>query len=174
MAVREPRCSDPAHALRREVLDLLARDGRLTAERIAAMTGADEVTVAQTIDALERSGAIRGYRAAIDWERAGVDRVVAHIDVRVSPQRETGFDAIASRIYRFPQVRSVFLMSGAYDLAVVVEGETLKDVASFVSEKLAPLPGVTSTTTHFVLKRYKEEGVILAGEEPDRRLAVSP
>lgn len=165
---------DGLTSLQREILDLLSRDGKLAPARIAALSGAAEADVAAAIADLERRGAIRGYRAVVDWERAGADRVVAHIDVRVTPQREIGFDAIAARIYRFPQVRSMYLMSGAYDLAVVVEGETLKDVATFVSEKLATLPGVASTTTHFVLKRYKEEGVVLVGEETDRRLPVSP
>lgn len=164
----------PNPAAEREILELLERDGRLGVDRIAALTGRSPAEVARVVAELEGRGAIRGYRAVVDWERAGVDRVVAHIDVRVTPQRETGFDAIAGRIYKFPQVRSVYLMSGAYDLAVVVEGATLKDVANFVSEKLATLPGVASTTTHFVLKRYKQEGVVLAGEETDHRLPVAP
>ena len=114
------------------------------------------------------------YHTIINWEKAGVDVVSAIITVRITPQREVGFDAIAERIYRFPEVRNLYLMSGSFDLLVMVEGQTMKEVAHFVSTKLATIDGVISTTSHFVLKKYKEEGVIIEDREKDRRLVVTP
>ena len=110
----------------------------------------------------------------IDWERAGEERVLANIDVQVSPERGSGFDDVARRIYRYPEVLTVYLVPGQQDLRVVVQGRTMKDVAAFVAEKLAPIEQVKATETHFVLKRYKEDGDTFEDEEPDRRLAVSP
>jgi len=123
---------------------------------------------------LESDRIIVKCQPIINWEKAGLDDVSALIEVKITPQREVGFDALAARIYRFPEVRSLYLMSGAYDLAVAVEGTNLKEVAQFVSTKLATIDGVVSTTTHFVLKKYKEEGVIIEDEEADRRLLVTP
>ena len=114
------------------------------------------------------------YNTIIDWAKAGVDSVTATIEVKVTPQREVGFDAIAERIYRFDEVRSVYLMSGSYDLLVVIEGNSLREVANFVSTRLAPIDGVISTTSHFMLKAYKKDGAILNDKENDHRLVVSP
>lgn len=158
-----------------ELLRMLERDARLTPAQLAAMTGLAEHEVRERIAQAERERLIIGYRTSVNWERAGVEQVAALIEVKVSPQRDVGFDAVAARIYRFPETRSVYLMSGAYDLAVLVVGPTMKDVASFVASKLAPLEGVQGTVTHFLLKRYKEDGVVLVEDEPQAaRLPIAP
>ena len=139
------------------------------------MVGIDEADAAAAIERCERTGVIRSYRTVIAWDRVRDDRVVAFIDVSVSPQREVGFDQVAARIYRHPEVRSVHLVSGAGDLRVVVEGASLRDVALFVAEKLAPIDHVTATNTHFLLRAYKEDGEVLVEEHADDdRLAVAP
>ena len=130
--------------------------------------------VTKQIGEWEKSGVIRRYKTVIDWERAGDERVAAFIDVSVTPERGTGFDDIAARLYRFPEVRSVFLVSGGHDLRVIVEGSNIREVANFVAEKLATVDRVTATNTHFLLKRYKEDGDIFVDAEPDQRLAVAP
>lgn len=159
---------------KREILSLLEGDARLTPEQIAAMVGEAPEAVAAAIAELEGKRAILQYTTLVDWEKAGADQVTALIDVKITPQRDTGFDRLAQRIARFPEVRSCYLMSGAYDLAVEVQAPSLKEVARFVSERLSTMEGVASTTTHFVLKRYKHDGVLYGGEEPDERLAVTP
>ncbi len=156
------------------ILEILKEDARTAPERIAVMTGSDEKTVRESIASMERRGIIVKYPAMINWDLAGGEEVEALIEVRVTPQRDQGFDAIAERIYRFEEVSSVYLMSGAYDLMVLVRGKTIKQLALFVSEKLSTLEHVNSTATHFVLKRYKNDGVILEGVRRDERLAVSP
>jgi DNA-binding Lrp family transcriptional regulator len=156
------------------ILRILERDARTAPADIAAMVGAPEEEVRAIIRESEEKKLIRRYRTVVDWERLGDRGVTAFIDVRVSPAREVGFDDVAARIYRFPEVRSVHLVSGGYDLQVVVQGPTMQDVALFVAEKLATIDRVHSTTTHFLLRRYKEDGDILVEQEEDRRLAVSP
>jgi DNA-binding Lrp family transcriptional regulator len=159
----------------RKVLRALEQDARRSAAQIATMVGVPEAEVREAITRCERRGIIRGYKTVINWERAGDDRVVAFIDVSVSPQRDVGFDQVAARIYRHPEVRSVHLVSGGHDLRVVVEGASLHDVAAFVAEKLAPIDHVTATNTHFLLKAYKEDGEVLTDEPADDdRLAVAP
>ena len=162
--------------LRRRVLRVLERDARRTAAQIAEAVGADEATVAAIIADAERQGAIRRYKAIVSWDQVGDNgQVVAFIDVSVQPERDTGFDHVASRIARFPEVRSVHLVSGANDLRVVIEGPSLQAVAAFVAHKLSPLDGVTATETHFLLKAYKEDGESLTDEmTQDNRLAVAP
>jgi DNA-binding Lrp family transcriptional regulator len=157
----------------RELLELLETNDRLTPAEIGVMLGLSEAEVKAKISTLESEKVILNYRAMINWEKAGVERVSALIEVKVIPQREVGFDDIAERIYRFPEVKSLFLMSGAYDLAVLIEGATMKEVALFVSQKLATIENVQSTATHFILKKYKLEGVILEDEEKAERLVVS-
>src|SRR5437868_10185753 len=132
----------------REILTILERDARTTPERIAELTGKDADEVRSQIQEWERAGVIRRYKTVIDWERAGDERVAAFIDVSVTPERGTGFDDIAARLYRFPEVRSVFLVSGGHDLRVIVEGASIKEVANFVAEKLATVDRVTATNTH--------------------------
>lgn len=157
-----------------ELLELLEKDHTLTVEQLATMLDKPRSEVAALIDRLEAEKIIVKYQTIVNWEKAGVDRVTAAIEVKITPQREVGFDSLAERIYRFPEVRSLYLMSGAYDLLVMVEGKNLKEVSQFVSNRLSTIEGVLSTTTHFMLKMYKESGVIVEDEEEDRRLVVFP
>jgi DNA-binding Lrp family transcriptional regulator len=156
------------------VLRILERDARIQPSEIAAMVGVSEEDVRRVIRECEENKIIRRYKTIVDWERLGQEGVVAFIDVRVTPAREVGFDDVAGRIYRFPEVLSVHLVSGGYDLHVVVRGPSMKEVALFVAEKLATIDRVQSTTTHFLLRRYKEDGELLVEPEEDRRLAVHP
>lgn len=158
----------------RELLELLEKDHTLTVPQLATMLDRPQEEIVALVKQFEADKVIVKYQTIVNWEKAGVDRVTAIIEVKITPQREVGFDAIAERIYRFPEVRSLYLMSGAYDLLVIIEGKTLKEVAQFVSTKLSTIEGVIGTTTHFMLKQYKEAGVILEDEEEDRRLVVSP
>ena len=157
--------------LETQVLDLLREDCRLP---LAVMLGVSTEEVAETIDSLERRRVILHYAPTINWDLTDRERVEAMIQVSVTPQRDMGFDAVARRIYRFEEVKSVYLMSGGYDLLVLVEAKSLKELALFVSSKLSTLEMVTGTQTSFVLKRYKEEGVIFDGSQSDNRLVVSP
>jgi len=136
------------------------------------MTGTPEAEVSRLIKKAEEDRVILKYKTIINWEKVGEEQVWALIEVKVTPQRDVGFDAIAERIYRFPQARTVYLVSGTYDLLVIVMGKTMHEVADFVSQKLAPIEGVQGTITHFVLKRYKEDGEILEGKEEVKRQAV--
>ena len=140
------------------------------------MTELEEEKVKEIIEKLEKEKVIVSYHTLIDWNKVeGKEQIVAVIDVKVTPKRGVGFDEVAERIYRYPEVRSLWLMSGAYDVAVEVVGKTMTEIASFVSEKLATIDNVISTTTHFMLKRYKHEGVLIEDkEDPDRRMVVSP
>lgn len=158
----------------KELLELLEKDASLSNETLAAMLALSPDAVAAQRRELEERNIIVKYQPIINWEKAGVDKVSAMIEVKITPQREVGFDCIAEHIYRYPEVRNVYLMSGAYDLSVLVEGNSLKEVATFVSLKLSTIDGVVSCTTHFLLKRYKEDGVILDDCESEDRLVVSP
>ena len=160
--------------LETQVLDLLREDCRLPLEKLAVMLSVSTEEVAETIDSLERRRVILHYAPTINWDLTDCERVEAMIQVSVTPQRDMGFDAVARRIYRFEEVKSVYLMSGGYDLLVLVEAKSLKELALFVSSKLSTLEMVTGTQTSFVLKRYKEEGVIFDGSQSDNRLVVSP
>jgi len=157
----------------KKIFEILEKDARVTPEQIATMTGMSEAEVKSIIEEAEKDRIIVGYKTIINREKLEEEQVLALIEVRVQPQREVGFDAIAERIYRFPQVRSAYLVSGGYDLAVLVAGKTMREVAAFVSEKLAPLEGVQGTVTHFLLKRYKEDGEVLEGREEDKRLPLT-
>ena len=157
----------------RELLELLEHDARRPAGELAAMLHRSEYEVEQQMAQLERDKVILSYNTLINWEKTGDNTVTSIIEVNLTPQRETGFDAIAERIYRFDEVKSVYLMSGAYDLLLLVEAHTLKELAFFVSTKLSTLETVTGTATHFVLKRYKSDGVIFEGSNQDKRLVVT-
>ena len=157
-----------------EIFKILEEDARKTPQQIATMTGIPLSKVKGAIKQAERDRTILKYKAIVNWDRLGDEQVVALVEVRLVPQRDVGFDAIAERIYRFPEARSVYLMSGTYDLAVLVTGKTMHEVASFVTQKLAPLDGVQGTVTHFLLKRYKEDGEILEVEERPKRVPIMP
>lgn len=156
------------------LLKLLHDNAALRPDQLAALLGRPEAEVASAIKAYEADQVILGYRAILNEEKLGVDTVRAVIEVKITPEREGGFDRIAERIAKFSEVRSCYLMSGAYDLLVEVEGEDLRRVAMFVSEKLATIQGVLSTATHFILKPYKEQGVLMKPERHEDRLPVTP
>ncbi|HHT63748.1 MAG: Lrp/AsnC family transcriptional regulator [Bacillota bacterium] len=160
--------------MKNKVLKLLECNGRISFEQMAVMLDTTVEEIEAIVKKLEEEKIILKYSAVINWEKAGVEEAVAIIDVKVSPQREVGFDAIAQRIYRFPEVRSVSLISGEYDLSVSIEGKSMKEVAMFVAQKLATIDHVLSTRTHFILKRYKMAGVIFEDEEVDRREVITP
>jgi DNA-binding Lrp family transcriptional regulator len=156
----------------KKIFEALESDARLTPDQVAEMTGVSLSEVKKTIKKAEKDGSIVKYKTVINWARLGEEQVWALVEVKVAPQREVGFDAIAERIYRFPQAKSVFLASGTYDLAILIAGKTMQEIAVFVSEKLAPMETVQGTVTHFILKKYKEDGVIFEeGGEP-RRLGL--
>jgi DNA-binding Lrp family transcriptional regulator len=158
----------------KQIFKALEEDARLTPKQIAQMTEIPVAKVEKTIKQAEKDRTIIKYKTVIDWPKLGEDPVLAFIEVKVLPQRNAGFDTIARRIYRFPQARSVYLASGTYDLAVLVSGKTMQDIASFVSEKLSTLATVQSTVTHFILKKYKEDGVVMETEKAAKRLPVTP
>ncbi len=152
-----------------EILKLLARNAKYTAEEIAIMLNTEEKTVQAAIEQLEKDGFIRGYKAVIDWEKINVAYVSAIVEINVVPKAGLGFEEVAEKIMKYDEVESVYLMSGVYDLNVVVKGKTLQDVARFVAKELATIDSVTSTTTHFVMRRYKEMDVeLITGENDDR------
>jgi len=156
----------------KEILKILENDARTTPKQISTMTGTTSDEVAKIIKQAEKDQTILKYKTIINWDKVGEEEVRAFIEVRVAPQRDVGFDAIAERIYRFPQARSVYLLSGTYDLLVLVTSKTMHEAADFVAQKLAPIEGVQGTVTHFMLKRYKEDGEILEGREGLRRQPV--
>jgi len=157
-----------------ELLKLLKQNAKLSAEDLAAMLDISEAEVAAQIKEYEDRGIIRGYQTVINEDKLKIDRVRAAIEVKMKPERGGGYDNTAERIGKFPEVDSIFLMSGGYDLLVFVKGCSLQDVAGFVNERLATLDGVTSTSTHFTLKTYKDKGVLMQTEEKHERLKVSP
>ena len=156
------------------ILNILTEDARTPISQIAVMLGEDEAKIADTIARLERQRIILKYPALVNWERVDVDRVEAMIEVRVTPQRGEGFEAIAEQIYRFEEVSSVYLMSGGYDLLVNMKARTMRQLALFVAEKLSTIEHVISTATHFVLKKYKDQGVLMDESTEDLRLKVTP
>lgn len=160
--------------IRYSILEILKRDCRISLEDIAVMLGCSMPEVAEQIDAMEKEQIILRYSPIINWDKTDRHFVEAMIEVKVTPQRGKGFDAIAKRIYQYDEVKSVYLMSGTYDLLILAEAPTLKELALFVSEKLSVLETVTSTSTSFVLKRYKQDGVVFEAEEEDQRLVVTP
>jgi len=157
----------------KEILEILEKDARTTPEQISTMTNIPLAEVEKAIKKAEEERTIVKYKTMVNWQRLGMEQVWAMIEVRLQPQRDVGFDVIAERIYRFPQVRSAYLVSGGYDLAVLVMGKTMEEVATFVAQKLAPLEGVQGTVTHFLLKRFKEDGEILDGQEDSKRLPLT-
>ena len=161
--------------MRNEILSLLEHNAKLTAEEIAVSLGVSEADVRKEIAQLEKERVICGYGAFINWDRTDSEFLTALIEVKVTPSRGQGFNRIAERIYRFDEVKAVYLMSGGYDLAVIIEGKSLKEISHFVTDKLSPLESILSTATHFVLKKYKDHGVIFNEQgDHDERMIVSP
>ena len=158
----------------RELLELLEHDARRSIKDLATMLGRSEYEVEEQMKKLEKDKIILGYNAMIDWNKYGDNNVNAIIEVNVTPQREFGFDAMAERIYRFDEVKTVYLMSGSFDLLVIVEGKTLNNIADFVARRLSTIEGVTSTRSHFMLKAYKKDGIIIDDKEKDHRLVITP
>lgn len=159
--------------MRDELLSVIEKNSRIDIKELAILLGREEIDVINEIARLEKEGVICGYHTMIDWEKTSIEKVTALIEVRVTPQRNQGFDAIAERIYNYPEVNSVYLISGGYDLLITIDGKTLKEVSSFVSDKLSTLDSVLSTATHFILKKYKDHGVIFEGKKEDQREVIS-
>lgn len=158
-----------------EILKIIEEDARIDVNTLAKMMNISEEEVQEILEKLEKQKVILNYSAVIDWSKVQqAEQVTAMIDVKVTPKRGVGFDEVAERIYRFPEVQALYLMSGTYDLQVVIEGKTMHEIARFVSEKLSSIDSVLSTTTHFQLKKYKHDGVIFEEIEEDRRIVVTP
>ncbi len=159
--------------IRNKILKLIQHNAGLSTRDIAVMLGLDESLVIHTISDMEQEQIICGYHTIINWDKTGDERVTALIEVKVVPQRGEGFDRVAERIYNYEEVTSLYLMSGGFDMAVFIEGKTMKEVAQFVARKLAPMEGVLSTSTHFVMKKYKEAGTRMEQQKKDERLVVT-
>ena len=160
--------------MRHEILRMLENNSRIDLHDLAIMLGTDESVVLEEIEKMENEGIICGYPTLINWDKTDTEKVTAFIEVRVTPQRGQGFDKIAERIYNYPEVNAVYLISGSYDLLVTIEGRTLREAAQFVSDKLSPLDSVLSTKTNFILKKYKDHGTIMAEKEKDERMLITP
>ncbi|MBR6626770.1 MAG: Lrp/AsnC family transcriptional regulator [Lachnospiraceae bacterium] len=160
--------------MREELLAIIEKNSRIDLQELAAMLGVAEIDVVNELAALEREGIICGYHTLVNWENTSIEKVTALIEVRVTPQRGEGFDSIAERIYKYSEVSSVYLISGGYDLMVILEGKSLRDVSNFVSDKLSTLDSVLSTATHFILKKYKDHGTIMDQQKEDEREVFIP
>lgn len=160
--------------MREELLAIIEKNSRIDLKELAVILGVEETDVINELSALEQEGTICGYHTLINWENTSMEKVTALIEVRVTPQRGQGFDSIAERIYKYPEVRSVYLISGGYDLLVTLEGRSLKEVSNFVSDKLSTLDSVLSTATHFILKKYKDHGTVLTKKKEDEREMITP
>ena len=160
--------------MREKILSVIEKNSRIDIEELAILLGEDETAIANEIADLEKEGVICGYHTLINWDKTNNEKVNALIEVRVTPQKGMGFDNIAERIYQFSEVNAVYLMSGSFDFTVFIEGRTMRDVAQFVSDKLAPMDSVLSTATHFVLKKYKDHGTILSAKKKDERQLITP
>ncbi len=160
--------------MREELLGIIEKNSKIGLKELAVLLGSSEQAVLDELEALEREGVICGYHTLIDWEKTSIEKVTALIEVRVTPQRGQGFDKIAERIYNYPEVRAVYLISGGYDLLVIIEEKTLREISNFVSDKLSTLDSVLSTATHFILKKYKDHGTVLAKKREDEREIIMP
>lgn len=161
--------------MKKQILDVIQKNGRYSTEDLAAMLATDEQTIKKEIKEMEDANVICGYPTLINWDQTDCELVTALIEVKVTPQRNMGFNKVAERIYRFKEVESVYLMSGGFDLTVVIQGKSMKEVARFVSEKLSTLESVNSTSTYFVLKKYKEHGLIMTDEKHEsERMLITP
>ena len=160
--------------MREKILTFIEKNSRIDLKELAIILGVDESVVMNELEAMEAEHVICGYHTLIDWDKVGVEKVMAMIEVRVTPQRGLGFDKVAERIYNYPEVNSVYLISGGFDFMVTIEGKTLREVAQFVSEKLSTLDTVLSTKTNFILKKYKDHGTILTEKSKDERIQMIP
>ena len=160
--------------MREKILSVIEKNSRIDIGELAILLGEDEAAIANEIADMEKEGIICGYHTLINWDKTANEKVNALIEVRVTPQRGMGFDNIAERIYQFSEVNAVYLMSGSFDFTVFIEGRTMRDVAQFVSDKLAPMDSVLSTATHFVLKKYKDHGTILSAKKKDETQLITP
>ena len=160
--------------MREKILAIIEKNSRIDLKDLAALLGESEAAVANEIADMEKENIICGYHTMINWDNTGNEKVIALIEVKVTPQRGMGFDKIAERIYQYSEVNSVYLMSGAFDFTVIIEGKTMREVAQFVSEKLSPRDSVLSTATHFVLKKYKDHGTIMYEKPGDERMMNTP
>lgn len=160
--------------MREKILSIIEKNSRIDLKELGIILGVEETAIVEEMEKMEQEGIICGYHTLINWEKTSVEKVNALIEVRVTPQRGHGFDNIAERIYKYPEVHAVYLISGGYDLLVSLEGKSLKEVSNFVSDKLSTLDTVLSTATHFILKKYKDHGTILSKDEVDERIQVTP
>ena len=160
--------------MREKILAVIEKNSRIDLKDLAALLGESEAAVAKEIADMERENIICGYHTMINWDNTGDEKVIALIEVKVTPQRGMGFDKIAERIYQYSEVESVYLMSGAFDFTVILEGKTMREVAQFVSEKLSVMDSVLSTSTHFVLKKYKDHGTVMCEKKEDERMLITP
>lgn len=160
--------------MRNEILRIIEKNSRIDTKELAVRLGASEDEIVSEMMAMENDGIICGYHTMINWEKTTEEKVTALIEVRVTPQRGEGFDHMAERIYKYPEVQSVYLISGGFDLLITLEGKTLREVSSFVSDKLSTLESVLSTATHFILKKYKDHGTIMTKKYEDERMKITP
>lgn len=160
--------------MREKILAAIDKNSKISAADLAVMLGSTEEEITSAIKQMEEEAVICGYPTLINWDKIHCERVTALIELKVTPQRGLGFDKIAERIWKFDEVQSVYLMSGGFDLTVILEGKTMREVALFVSEKLAPMDAILSTATHFVLKKYKEHGLPLVHKKEDERMLITP
>ena len=160
--------------MKKKILAAIDKNSKLTPQELALMLGSKKEEIEEKIQELEKDGVICGYPTLINWDKVDEEKVTALIEVKVTPQRGQGFDKVAERIYKFEEVEAVYLMSGGYDLTVIIKGKSMREVANFVSSKLAPMDTVLSTVTHFVLKKYKEHGMPLVYKKKDERMLITP
>ena len=160
--------------MREKILTFIEKNSRVDIKELAVLLGVDETMVLNELEQMEQEHIICGYHTLIDWDKTGVEKVSAMIEVRVTPQRDMGFDKVAERIYNYPEVNSVYLISGGFDLMVTLEGKTLRDISYFVTDKLSTLDSVLSTKTNFILKKYKDHGTVMVESPKDERMMMTP
>lgn len=160
--------------MREKILTFIEKNSRIDLKELAIVLGVEEAAVVNELEKMEEEHIICGYHTLIDWDKVGIEKVTALIEVRVTPQRGMGFDKVAERIYNYPEVNSIYLISGGFDFMVTIEGKTLREVSQFVSEKLSPLDSILSTKTNFILKKYKDHGTIMAEKKIDERIQMLP
>ncbi len=160
--------------MRDELLAIVEKNSRIDTKELAVLLGVQDIDIINELQKLQEDGIICGFHTLINWEKTDIEKVTALIEVKVTPQRGQGFDTIAERIYKYPEVRAVYLISGGFDLLVILEEKTLKEIANFVSDKLSTIDSVLSTATHFILKKYKDHGIMLSEKYEDKREVITP